>query len=159
MSTPPKAFIARSTSALTSSFLVTSAGMARTSALVFARMSSAAVFRSLSVRAHITTRAPSAASPMADALPIPLLAAVTSATLPFSPRSIAFSVVATARGRLDAWVACSRKRVAAFEKESGCAGVSRLFEEFRAVAGGDLHAAGLAVAQYLERQPFARLVA
>jgi len=40
--------------------------------------------------AHIATLAPSAANPRAAALPRPLLAAHTSATLPASPVSIAF---------------------------------------------------------------------
>src|SRR5688572_655947 len=109
MSTPPNDLIARSTSAATSSFLVTSAGMASTSAFVLARISSAAVFRSLSVREHITIFAPSAARPSAHALPMPLLAAVTSATLPPSPRSMLSSASglfeelrAIARRHLDA---------------------------------------------------------
>lgn len=43
-----------------------------------------------SLRAHMATRTPSAASPSAQALPMPLLDATTSARLPFSPRSIGF---------------------------------------------------------------------
>src|SRR5262249_60769191 len=70
-----------------SSGLLASAGMASASALVRVRTSSAAVLRSSSPRAHMLTRAPSAAKPMAEALPMPLLAATTSATLPLSPRS------------------------------------------------------------------------
>src|ERR1700687_6178184 len=70
-----------------SSTLLASAGMASTSAPVRFRTSSAAAPRSASPREHMATRAPSAAKPTAEALPMPLLAATTSATLPLSPRS------------------------------------------------------------------------
>src|SRR5713101_7981524 len=87
MSTPPHFSLACPTTRAMSSALLASAETARTSAPVFCRTSSAAALRSASPRAHMATRAPSAASPMADALPIPLLAATTSAVLPFNPRS------------------------------------------------------------------------
>src|SRR2546425_1734664 len=87
-SIPPNVCFVRATTDFTSSALVTSAVIARTSAPVLARTSSAAVLTSASVRAHMATRAPSAAKPIEHALPIPLLAAVTSATLPLSPRSM-----------------------------------------------------------------------
>src|SRR5438445_399691 len=89
MSIPPRASVTPRTSSATSAGRVTSQGIANTSALVRARISSAAALRSPSDRAQIPTRAPSAASPSAHARPMPLLAAVTSATLPLSPRSIA----------------------------------------------------------------------
>src|SRR5262249_50672133 len=50
-----------------------------------------AVLMSASVRAHMATRAPSPAKPIAQALPIPLLAAVTRTFFPLSPRSIDLS--------------------------------------------------------------------
>ena len=84
----PKPCLTWATSARTSSAFVTSARTASTSAFVLARTSSAAVLSSASLRAQMATRAPSAASASAHALPIPLLAAVTSATFPLSPRSI-----------------------------------------------------------------------
>jgi len=87
-STPPHCDVTRCASASTSCFLVTSVGTASTSARVLDRTSSAAVFSSLSVRAHMATRAPSAPKASAHALPMPLLAAVTSATFPRSPRSM-----------------------------------------------------------------------
>src|SRR5436190_1225149 len=132
MSTPPHCDDTRCVNACTSSFLVTSAGMASTSALVAARTSSAAVLRSLSVRAHIATFAPSRANSSAHALPMPLLAAVTSATLPRSPRSMGSPLYMA--GRLD------------------------LLEEFRAVARRDLQAAQPVVAHYLERELLAGAV-
>ena len=88
MSGSPSARRTCATSAFTSSGFVTSARTASTSAFVFVRISSAAAFSSPSFLAHTATRAPSPASPRAHAFPIPLLAAVTSATFPFSPRSI-----------------------------------------------------------------------
>ena len=87
-SIPPKASFVRATIDFTSAALVTSAVMPSTSAPVSARTSSAAVFTSPSVRAHMATRAPSAAKPIAQALPMPLLAAVTRTLLPRSPRSM-----------------------------------------------------------------------
>src|SRR6185312_11899193 len=53
-----------------------------------ARASATAASRSAAVRAHITTRTPSAARPSAIARPIPRLAPVTSATFPAIPSSI-----------------------------------------------------------------------
>src|SRR5262245_59956993 len=89
----PKVSFVRATSRLTSSAFVTSAAIASTSAPVLARTSAAAASTSASVRAHIATFAPSAPNPSAHARPMPLLAAVTSATLPLSPRSMDRSLV------------------------------------------------------------------
>src|SRR5215510_12456078 len=87
MSMPPHCSRVFETTRSMSSGLLASAGTASTSAPVRVRTSSAAVLRSASPRAHMLTRAPSAAKPMAEALPMPLLAATTSATLPLSPSS------------------------------------------------------------------------
>src|SRR2546427_7781579 len=173
MSGSPKACFTCPTSAVTSAALVTSARTASTSALVFARNSSAAAFSSPSFRAHMATRAPSAASPCAHARPIPLLAAVTSATFPFSPRSIS---------RLLYHDALSRGATAPFrgprssrniEGCHGSAGAPRAFgrmgamsgppilnslEEFGPVAADDLQAADRVVAHHLERQLLAGLL-
>ena len=54
------------------------------------------------VRAPATTRAPSSVSAFVVAMPIPLLAPVTTATLPSSFRSISFSSALTSRSGLDA---------------------------------------------------------
>src|SRR5437899_5931652 len=146
-STPPHCDVTRCTSASTSCFLVTSPGTARTSALVVARTSSAAVLRSLSVRAHIATLAPSAPKASAHALPMPLLAAVTSATLPFSPRSMELSLVFARLGR--------RGPSPATSCGSPCL---YLLEEFGAVARRDFQTAQPLVAHHLEREPLARSV-
>src|ERR1700722_794760 len=90
-STPPNRSAVAATTLLMSAALVRSAGTASTSAPVSSLISCAAACRSASVRAQIVTRAPSRASASADALPRPLLAAPTSATLPFSPRSTCLS--------------------------------------------------------------------
>src|SRR5919201_453092 len=136
MSAPPHCDATRCASDCPSSFLVTAPEIASTSPFVAARTSSAAVLSSLSVRAHIATFAPSRASSSAHALPMPLLAAVTSATLPRSPRSMIRLLYRSAplymAGRLD------------------------LLEEFGAVAGGHLQAAQPVVAHHLERELFAR---
>src|SRR6266536_1827639 len=87
-STPPHFCRVAVTTRSMSSGLLASAGTASTSAPVFLPTSSAAARRSASPRAHMATRAPSAPSPMAEARPIHLLAATTSATLPLSPRSM-----------------------------------------------------------------------
>ena len=87
-STPPHASRARATARAQSSAFARSAGIASTSAPVLRSTSAAASLRAASPRAHMATRAPSAASPIAHALPIPLLAAATNATLPLSPRSM-----------------------------------------------------------------------
>src|SRR6266481_1550549 len=86
-STPPHFSRVLATTRAMSSGLFASAATASTSAPVCLLTSSAAARRSASPRAHIATRAPSAPKPMAEALPMPLLAATTSATLPVSPRS------------------------------------------------------------------------
>src|SRR5512144_677063 len=88
MSTPPKARLASATTREMSAARLASAVKARTSAPVRCLTSAAASLRAASPRAHMTTRAPSAARPSALALPIPLLAATTSAVLPLLPRSI-----------------------------------------------------------------------
>src|SRR5262249_40610097 len=86
MSTRPKWLLELDTSWPTSLSLVTSPGIARTSAPVAARISSAhAVSRSLS-RALITRDAPSDASSSAVALPRPVDAAATMASRPLRPR-------------------------------------------------------------------------
>src|SRR6266481_802977 len=87
-STPPHFSRVLATTRAMSSDLFASAATASTSAPVCLLTSSAAARRSASPRAHIATCAPSAPSPMAEARPIPLLAATTSATLPLSPRSM-----------------------------------------------------------------------
>src|SRR5712691_2947695 len=92
-SIPPKVSFVRATIDFTFSALVTSAVIASTSAPVLARTSSAVVLTSPSVLAHMATRAPSAAKPIAHALPIPLLAAVTRTLLPRSPRSMRDSLL------------------------------------------------------------------
>src|SRR5439155_7754644 len=94
MSTPPNASSARLMSRSTSSFFVTSATMSITSTPVFARTSSSQALTSAAVRAHIRMRTPSAASAIAVALPMPLLAAVTSADFPRMPRSMRLSPLA-----------------------------------------------------------------
>src|SRR6266511_722898 len=86
-SIPPHFSRVLATTRSMSSGLLASAATASTSAPVRLLTSSAAARRSASPRAHIATRATSAPQPMAEALPMPLLAATTSATLPLSPRS------------------------------------------------------------------------
>src|SRR5436190_8574754 len=86
-STPPHFSRVLATTRSISSGLFASAATASTSAPDCLLTSSAAARRSASPRSHIATRAPSAPRPRAEALPIPLLAATTSATLPVSPRS------------------------------------------------------------------------
>src|SRR3990172_3703615 len=125
-STPPHFSRVLATTRSMSSGLFASAGTASTSAPVCLPTSSAAARRSASPRAHIATRAPSAAKPMADALPMPLLAATTSATLPSRPRS-----TATLRS-------------------------GDLLVEVRAVASGDVEPRELVVAHHLERDPLSR---
>ena len=88
MSRPPKCRTVCSTSLAMSDRRDTSAPMASTSAPVSAWISAAAASSVGMCRAHIATRAPSAASPRAAALPSPRLAAHTSATLPLSPVSM-----------------------------------------------------------------------
>ncbi len=88
MSTPPKARLASATTFEMSAARLASAVRASTSAPVCRFTSAAASFSAASPRAHITTRAPSAASPIALALPMPLLAATTSAVFPLMPRSM-----------------------------------------------------------------------
>ena len=88
MSTPPKARLASATTFEMSAARLASAVSASTSAPVCRFTSAAASFSAASPRAHITTRAPSAASPSALALPMPLLAATTRAVLPLMPRSM-----------------------------------------------------------------------
>ncbi len=88
MSTPPKDRLASATTFEMSAARLASAGTASTSAPVFCLTSAAASLSAASPRAHITTRAPSAAKPIALALPMPLLAATTSAVLPLMPRSM-----------------------------------------------------------------------
>src|SRR5262245_66532925 len=61
---------------------------ARTSALVFSRICWAALSRSAFVRLQRATLAPSSARTSAHARPSPLLAPPTTATLPFSSRSM-----------------------------------------------------------------------
>src|SRR3990172_7650104 len=125
-STPPHFSRVLATTRSMSSGLFASAGTASTSAPVCLPTSSAAARRSASPRAHIATRAPSAAKPMADALPMPLLAATTSATLPLRPRSTA-------------------------ALRSG-----DLLVEVRAVASGHVEPRELVVAHHLERDPLPR---
>ena len=86
-SIPPKRPVAWEMRAPISSALVRSAARWSTSALVSSRISAAVRARASSSRLEITTLAPSRASSVAIALPRPLLAAVTSATLPSRPRS------------------------------------------------------------------------
>src|SRR5579864_4119201 len=87
MSIWPKACCARSTSSLQPASVLTSATTAST--VLPAARSSAAVSSSVAwVRPFSTTRAPSAASALAAALPKPRLEPVTIATLPFNPRSM-----------------------------------------------------------------------
>src|SRR6058998_743062 len=88
MSTPPRVSADRATTRRMSSARAASALMASASAPVLIFTSAAASWSAASPRAHMTTRAPSAASPMAQALPMPRLAAITSATFPLSPRSM-----------------------------------------------------------------------
>src|SRR3990172_11045767 len=125
-STPPHFSRVLATTRSMSSGLLASAGTASTSAPVFLLTSSAAARRSTSPRAHIATRAPSAPKPMADALPMPLLAATTSATLPLRPRS----TVALRSGDL--------------------------LVEVRAVAAGHVEPLELVVTHHLERDPLSR---
>src|SRR5712692_5478481 len=121
MSTPPKASTVCASTRWISAALLASAGTASTSAPVLRFTSAAASLSAASPRAHIATRAPSAASPSALALPIPLLAATTSADLPLSPRSIS-------------------------PPRSG-----QLLVELRAVPAGHVDFAQLVVAQHFER--------
>src|SRR5581483_10921050 len=81
---PSAAFTARSTSSL----LLMSPATAITSRCVIAVISRAVSSSGCSVRAVMTTLAPSRASSSATARPMPLLAPVTSATLPVSWRSM-----------------------------------------------------------------------
>src|SRR5436309_7729600 len=136
MSTPPHCDVTRCTSASTSGFLVTSAGMARTSAPVVARTSSAAVLRSLSVRAHIATLAPSARGRARTPCPCPCW--------PPSPAPPCPSV-------RDPWSSPLYSRP--FRQRP-----LDLLEEFRAVARRDFQTAKPLVAHHLEREPLARSV-
>src|SRR6185503_10905951 len=132
MSTPPKARLASATTLAMSAGRLASAASARTSAPVFCLTSPAASLSAASPRAHITTRAPSAARPSALALPMPLLAATTSAVLPLMPRSIGSLPV----------------------RRSGT-----LLVEVGAVAAGDGQLADLVVAHHFEGHLLARRVA
>src|ERR1700675_508098 len=125
-STPPEVSRVLATTRSMSSGRLASAGTAITSAPVCLRTSSAAAWRSASPRAHMATRAPSAPKPMAEALPMPLLAATTSATLPFNPRSTV-------------------------PLRSG-----NLLVEVRAVAAGHVEPLELVVAHHLERDLLSR---
>ena len=62
--------------------------MVRTSPPPAARISAPAASSTSRRRAQIATRAPSSASAVAAALPIPSLPPVTMATLPLSPKSM-----------------------------------------------------------------------
>src|SRR5689334_5840213 len=132
MSTPPKARLASATTLEMSAGRLASAASAMTSAPVFCFTSPAASLSAASPRAHITTRAPSAARPSALALPMPLLAATTSAVFPLMPRSIGSLPV----------------------RRSGT-----LLVEVGAVAAGDGQLADLVVAHHLEGHLLARGVA
>src|SRR4029450_11036812 len=88
MSMRPKRSIAPETVRSTSSTTLMSPCNGTTSLPVSAESSSAVRLRSSSPRAVIATLHPSCASRRAVALPMPLLAPVTNATAPSSPRSI-----------------------------------------------------------------------
>src|SRR4249920_513075 len=88
MSMRPKRSIVSATVRSTSSTTLMSPRSSTTSPPVSAESSSAVRRRSSSPRAVIATVHPSCASRRAVALPMPLLAPVTNATVPWSPRSI-----------------------------------------------------------------------
>src|SRR5262245_471076 len=88
MSSRPKCCALSLTKRLMSSGLDISATMIITSPPVSLRIISAASFSADSPRAQMLTFAPSRDNPKAVARPMPWLAPATSATLPFSPRSI-----------------------------------------------------------------------
>src|SRR5574341_1142113 len=103
-STPPNFAATASTNACTAAASVTSSGWAKTSALCLARISSAAVRRVCWLRAHMATRAPSAAKASAVARPMPWLEAATITARFRSPVSKLFRRLrrrARGRGRLD----------------------------------------------------------
>src|SRR5262245_30923816 len=89
MSMPPSCAAARSTKRSHPSSVRRSAGMGATSIPVARAISSAVSVSFDYVRAQMATRTPSSASLSAIALPMPSLAPVTSAALPFSRRSTA----------------------------------------------------------------------
>src|SRR5207249_3817516 len=107
-----------STIFFTSASRVRSPATANTSAPVTLPSSAAAASSSRWVRAQMATRAPSSARPRATALPIPLLPPVTSATLPFKPRSIGALLC---RGRRPhTHVAEARRRAGANAENRNC---------------------------------------
>src|SRR3990172_6204078 len=89
--TAPKWSVVVLAAAFTCSMLVMSVGTAN-ACTPFARLISSAAWSSISLpRANSTTLTPSAASPLAMALPIPLLPPVMTAVRPLRPSSIAYS--------------------------------------------------------------------
>ena len=85
---PPRASTAPATMACTEARSPVSPGTATTRRPVAAAISAAVAVSGSGVRAATTTSQPSSASTRATALPMPLLAPVTSARLPLSCRSI-----------------------------------------------------------------------
>src|SRR5215475_10486694 len=117
---PPSRSTAWATARSTCSRLVTSATSGMTLRPVWPSSSRAAASRRSFVRATIATSTPSRASSSAIALPMPRLPPVTSARLPFSPRSMSppFSARLGRRGPRPA-TACSTHglSLSAFECE------------------------------------------
>src|SRR5262249_36136087 len=126
-------------------------------------------------RAHIATRHPSAASPSAHALPMPLLAATTSAVLPLSPRSMSEAsievgghpalrpdthtfparhhapVQSTHLTRVSRRLPARPVRAFTRRRRGAPPGSRDLLVELRSIAADDVQDAQLVVAQHLER--------